>query len=154
VLIITGVALTTAFREMAMRQFETGIFDVVEGLFAGTTVVNGVVTPPSTTDPRSTRAFSGRYWQIAEPTPQGIRAVTRSRSLFDQVLPGPPGGVEALATPLGEPIYYDVMGPQHTHLRAVALMALVPNRTEPLIFMGAQDRRPVDKSAWRFAVLT
>ncbi len=127
---------------------------MAEGLYAGTTVTGGVVIPPENTDVRSTRVFSGRYWQIAEPTPRGVEALVRSRSLFDQFIPPPPGGVEALATKLGQPIYYDVRGPQNSRLRAVAIMALVQNRTEPLIFMAAQDRAPVDKSARQFAALT
>ncbi len=97
---------------------------------------------------RSTRAFSGSYWEIAEPTPRGISALVRSRSLLDQALPPPPGGVAALATHLGRPIYYDVAGPQKTHLRTVALMALVQNRTEPLIFMAARTaRRSISRCA-------
>jgi signal transduction histidine kinase len=154
-LIVTGALLTGFFQAAAMSQFETGVEDVAESLYAGTTATKaGEVMPPSSTDPRSVRAFSGRYWQIAEPTPQGINALVRSRSLFDQILPPPPGGVEALIAHMGHPIFYNVRGPQHTHLRAVALLALVQNRTEPLIFMAAQDRAPVDKSARSFAELT
>ena len=154
-LLVTGGALTAFYQGTAIDQFQTGVYDVADGLYAGTSVKKtGEVTPPTNTDVRSTRAFSGRYWQIAEPTPRGISALVRSRSLFDQVLPPPPGGVEALATHLGRPIYYDVAGPQKTHLRTVALMALVQNRTEPLIFMAAQDRGPVDKSVRDFGERT
>ncbi|HEY3814987.1 MAG TPA: ATP-binding protein [Caulobacteraceae bacterium] len=154
-LLVTGGALTAFYQGAAIDQFQTGVYDVAEGLYSGTSVKKtGEVMPPANTDVRSTRAFSGRYWQIAEPTPKGISALVRSRSLFDQVLPPPPGGVEALATQLGHPIYYDVAGPEKTHLRAVALMSLVQNRTEPLIFMAAQDRGPVDKSVRDFGEST
>ena len=154
-LLVTGAALTAFYQGAAIDQFQTGVDDVAESLYAGTSVKKtGEVMPPAATDVRSTRAFSGRYWQIAEPTPHGVDALVRSRSLFDQVLPPPPGGVEALATQLGHPIYYDVAGPQKTHLRAVALMALVQNRTEPLIFMAAQDRGPVDTSVRDFGERT
>jgi signal transduction histidine kinase len=155
VLLVTGGALTAFYQGAAIDQFQNGVYDVAEGLYAGTSVTKaGEVRPPGNTDVRSTRAFSGRYWQIAEPTPKGISALVRSRSLFDQVLPPPPGGVEALATQLGHPIYYDVAGPEKTHLRVVALMSLVQNRTEPLIFMAAQDRGPVDKSVRDFGEST
>ena len=154
-LVVTGAALTAFFQSAAMDQFQTGVYEVTEQLYAGATVSKtGEVLPPDNTDPRATRVFSGRYWQVAEPTPHGLNALLRSRSLFDQTIPGPPGGVEALATKLGHPIYYNVGGPQHTRLRVVALMGLVQNRTEPLVFMAAQDRGPVDKSAQRFAELT
>ena len=154
-LLVTGGALTAFYQGTAIDQFQTGVYDVAESLYAGTTVKKtGEVMAPANTDVRSTRAFSGRYWQIAEPTPHGINALKRSYSLFDQMLPPPPGGVEALATQIGHPIYYNVAGPQKTHLRAVALMSLVQNRTEPLIFMAAQDRGPVDKSVRDFGERT
>ncbi len=156
-LVVTGAALTAFFQAAAMDQFQVGIYDVADSLYAGTTVnAQGEPIPPNNTDARATRVFSGRYWQIAEPTPHGINALVRSKSLFiDQVLPPPPGGVEALAAKMGHPIYYTVHGPQHTRLRVVAMMTLVlKNRTEPLIFMAAQDRGPVDKAAQRFAELT
>jgi signal transduction histidine kinase len=154
-LLVTGGALTAFYEGTAIDQFQNGVEDVAMGLYAGTSVKKtGEVVPPTNTDVRSTRAFSGRYWQIAEPVPHGVLALVRSRSLFDQVLPPPPGGVEALATQLGHPIFYDVKGPQKTHLRAVALMSLVQNRTEPLIFMAAQDRGPVDKSVRDFGERT
>jgi signal transduction histidine kinase len=156
VLIGTGVALTGFFRQAALERFQEGVFDVAEGLFAGATVrrSDGAVLAPPLTDSRATRVFSGKYWQIAEPTPKGIHPLIRSRSLWDKALPGPPGGLEPLAAVLGKPIYYNTPGPAGEPLRAAAIMALLPGRTEPLIFMAAQDRQPVDDAANRFAVLT
>jgi signal transduction histidine kinase len=154
-LIATGAALTSFFQRAALEQFQTGVFSIVDGLYAQTSVdEKGEVQPPQFTDLRATQAYSGKYWEIAEPSAQGISALVRSRSLFDQQLAGPPGGVEALGARLGKPIYYDTVGPQQVPLRAVALMARLPRRTEYVIFMAAQDRRPVDKSARRFLELT
>ena len=154
-LLVTGGALTAFYQGTAIDQFQTGVADVAESLYAGTSVgKTGEVVPPANTDVRSTRAFSGRYWEIAEPAPHGMNAIVRSRSLFDQMLPPPPGGVEALLTLRGHPIFYNVRGPQNTRLRAVALIATVQNRTEPLIFMAAQDRGPLDKSVRDFGERT
>ena len=132
------------------------MFSIADGLYAQTSVDDeGMVHPPQFTDLRATQAYSGKYWEIAEPAADGgLRALIPSKSLFDQVLPPPPGGAQALSARLGKPIYYDVVGPQKVPLRAVALMSLVPHRADPLVFMAAQDRRPVDKSARRFAALT
>jgi signal transduction histidine kinase len=153
-LVVTGASLTAFFQASAIDQFQAGVSDVADSLYAGASVKDGVVIPPAATDARANRVFSGRYWQISEPRPGGVNTLVRSRSLFDQTLPPPPGGVEALATKIGHPIYYNVMGPQHTRLRTAALMALVQNRTEPLIFIAAQDRGPVDKSVREFAERT
>lgn len=149
-----GALLTSEFHRAALDQFQNSLFEIAEGLWAGTAIENGAVSPPDQTDARATRVFSGRYWEIAAPRPGGITAIVRSRSLWDQQLPPPPGGVEALSAKLGDPVYYDVIGPEHTRLRAVALMGMVPKRSEPLIFMAAQDRKPIEKSAAQFGELT
>ena len=59
-----------------------------------------VITPPSVstvrsplTDERALAAYSGRYWEIAEPTAGGkVQPISnqRSHSLFDSVLWTPP----------------------------------------------------------------
>ncbi|MBS0298236.1 MAG: sensor histidine kinase [Proteobacteria bacterium] len=158
-LIATGAALTSFFQNSALETFQAGVFEVVNGLYGQTKVdKDGKVLPPQTTDLRATQAYSGSYWEIAEPAPGGIASVIRSKSLFDKELAGPPGGVKALDSRLGKPIYYDTTGPDATGasnapMRAVALMAKMPNQ-KYLIFMAAQDRRPVDKAARRFTVLT
>ncbi len=164
-LIVTGVALTGFFQQAAMDQFQVGIFDVAEGLYAQTSVdKDGAVHAPALTDLRATRVYSGKYWQIAEPAPvlnpedgdlhAALAPVVRSRSLGGKMLAPPPGGFEALAKTIGQPIYYDSTGPEGVPLRSVAMMGQVQGRTEPLIFMAAQDRRPVDQSARDFAELT
>ena len=154
-LIATGAALTSFFQRAALEQFQVNVFNSVDGLYAQTTVDDmGVVHPPPFTDLRATQAYSGHYWEIAEPRGNAVTPLITSRSLFDQVMQGPPGGVAELQRRRGKPVYYDILGPQGVPLRAVALISIVPRRSEPLIFMAAQDRRPVDKSAKRFAFLT
>lgn len=121
----------------------------------------GRVPPPTIIDARSNRAYSGRYWQIAEPIPgvaggvsPGIRPLARSRSLWDTDLKGPPGGLEPLLATPGRPVFYDTIGASGEPVRAAAVMSLLPRRTEPLIFIVAQDRTQIDLDAERFTWLT
>jgi signal transduction histidine kinase len=156
VLILTGAALSSYFQRTAIKQTEATIGEIAESLFADTTVgTDGAVREPAFTDLKAKRVYSGRYWQIAEPKPGGIRWLVRSDSLFqtDEIAP-PAGGVERLALQMGKPIFYDTVGPQDKPLRAVAIMALVKGRTEPLIFMAAEDRSTVDAASRQFTTMT
>ena len=151
VLLITGLALTAFFNQAALSRFDQGLRDVVDGLYAGSTVGDGgeVLAPPLT-DARALRAYSGKYWQLAELNPRGgIRPLVRSRSLWDSELAAP-------AEPLkpGATVAHDTIGPQREPLRAVALTGQLPGRAAPVVFMAAEDRTPVDKDARRFAVRT
>ena len=132
--------------------------EVAEGLLARTEIRDGQVVAPELIDARSTRALSGRYWQIAEPTPQGLRPLARSGSMDPArggtPLAGPPGGVGQLFQQLGQPYFYDTTGSAGEAVRAVAIASLLPGRTEPLVFMAAQDRTPIDRDARRFAELS
>lgn len=155
VLILTGTALSSFFQTEAVKQFQRPIEEVANRLYARTTVQkDGTVVPPEQTDTSAMRTYNGRYWQIAEPVPGGVRALIRSPSLFDKRIEPPPGGVERLAANLGKTVFYDTHGPDKQRLRAAAIMSTVPGRTEPLIFMAAEDRSPIDKSARDFAALT
>ncbi len=154
-LIAAGVALNIFYRQATVSRFEKAVFEVAEGLLARTTVTDqGLVEAPVLIDARATRTYSGRYWQIAEPTPQGIRPLVRSRSLLDSELTGPPAGLEPLIENMGRPVYYDSIGAAGEPVRTVAMMALVKPRTEPLIFIAAEDRSEIDRDAERFAWLT
>jgi len=152
------VALNVFYRQTTVKRFEMDVREVAEGLLARTSVQNGRVVAPELIDARSTRALSGRYWQIAEPTPQGLRPLARSASMDPRrggsPLAGPPGGVGLLLEKPGQPFYYDTTGSAGEPVRAVAIISLLPGRTEPLVFMAAQDRSPIDRDARRFAELT
>ena len=155
VLVATGVALTALFHQDAVSRFDDGLFDVANGLYAGSSVDdNGGVDAPPLTDSRATRAYSGKYWQIAEPAPGRLHALQRSRSLWDSELAGPVGGVATLTKAAGKPIYYDTIGPVKEPLRAIAMLAHLPGRAAPVIFMAAEDRSPLEQDAKRFAVET
>lgn len=155
VLVLTGVAQTTFFYLAALNRYDEDLLDVTNGLYAGATVDDqGQVDAPPLTDARATRAYSGKYWQISEPAAGRLHALQRSRSLWDGELPGPPGGAPALQAQAGKAIYYDTVGPAHEPLRAVAMLTHLPGRADPVIFMAAADRRPVDSDAGEFAAQT
>lgn len=148
VLIGAGLALTALFREAALKRFERDLFEVTQGLYAGSTVEEGEVVAPALTDARATRVYSGRYWQISEVGPQGkLRALVRSRSLWDTVLTGP---TDAAALRVGATEYYDETGPLAAPLRGAARTVRLLGRAQPVIIIAAEDRSLLDKDARRF----
>jgi signal transduction histidine kinase len=176
-LIAAGVALNLFYRQTTERRLQESLAEVSDTLLAAAHVGReGLVSvpvvdtgdkgasriPPATViDARANRTLSGRYWQIGEPIPgppggvsQGLRPLVRSRSLFDADLKGPPGGLATVLAHPGRPVFYDTVGAAGEPVRAAALMSLLPGRTEPLVFVVAEDRRPIDEDAGRFAWLT
>jgi signal transduction histidine kinase len=152
-LLATGLALTAFFQQAALSRFDQGLTDVADALYAGSTVdPSGRVLAPALTDARALRAYSGKYWQIAEPSGKTFKTIVTSRSLWDSELKGPP--VEPSALRPGRTVFYDTMGPAEEPLRAAALTARLPGRTAPVIFLAAEDRTPVDRDARRFAATT
>ena len=150
-----GIAQTALFHQDAVSRFDDDLLDVANGLYAGSSIdTDGEVDAPPLTDSRATRAYSGKYWEIAEPGGAKLHALTRSRSLWDSELSGPPGGSAALQAVAGQPIYYDTLGPAGEPLRAAALLASLPGRAAPVIFMAAEDRSALDSDANRFAAET
>lgn len=154
-LAVTGVLLTTAFQQAALRRFDAGLADLTEALLAGATVDDEGVQAPTLTDARSMRVYSGRYWQIAEHAEAGrMRPLVRSRSLFDRELGAPASVVARVAAQPGTEAFYDTVGPLQQPLRAVAVEVTLPGREAPVILMAAENRSPIDAEARRFAFLT
>jgi signal transduction histidine kinase len=155
-LLVTGVLLTTTFYQAALRRFDLGLTDLSQGLLSGATVAaDGEVQAPQLTDARALRAYSGRYWQIAEHGERGgMRPLVRSRSLFDQELRISPEALAKVAADPGSEAHYEIMGPLEQPLRATAMQVTLPGRAAPVIVMVAEDRSPIDREARRFAVLT
>jgi signal transduction histidine kinase len=155
ILAATGVFLTALFHEESVSRFDDSLLDVANGLYAGSNVgENGQVDAPPLTDSRAMRAYSGKYWQIAEPAGDKLHALARSRSLWDSELKAPDAGAAALQAEAGKPVYYDATGPVGEPLRAVAMLTHLSGRAEPVIFMAAEDRTPLDQDARRFDVET
>jgi signal transduction histidine kinase len=159
VLVGMGLALTAVFNDAAISRFDDDLFDVANGLYAEATVEpNGQINPPAFVDQRAQRAYSGKYWQIADlsagPRP---RALARSYSLFDAVLNAPPNVLAILRSKPGTARYYDTVGPAqdgHEPLRAVALLAYLPGHAAPVIFMAAENRASLNRDEHRFAIYT
>ena len=153
-LILTGLLLTTAFRDSAIRRLERVLEAADREVVAVTRVQDGTVVTPPVQDARTLRAYSGKYWSVVEPAGDGFRSLTRSESLFDYALPAPnPGSQAILATP-GIPYFYDATGPDDQPLRVLAIARTLPNREAPVIFLAALDRSEVDQDASNFAALT
>ena len=152
-LIVTGLALSAFFQQASLSRFDQGLTDVADALYAGSTVDDaGRPVAPALTDARALRAYSGKYWQIAEPAGDSFKTIVTSRSLWDTELKGPPVKPEVLRP--GRTLFYDTKGPADEPLRAAALMAQLPGRKAPVVFLAAEDRTPIDRDVRRFAATT
>jgi len=155
-LVVTGLVLTALFQQAALSRFDQGLNDVVQGLYSGSSIeADGRVAAPPITDMRSLRAYSGRYWQVAEPSAGGrLTALIRSRSLFDAELKVPDGFLVRLQKSPGAVVYDNTRGPDAEALRIAGLLSRLPGRAVPVVFLAAEDRLPVDRDAKRFAAVT
>ena len=153
VLAVTCIALTAFFYAAAIDRFDQSLKDMADGLLAGAAIDDsGQVIAPPVTDARALRVYSGKYWQIAEPTGKAdLRLFARSRSLWD-------GDLDAPSDPsrltMGSTIYYDSTGPAKEPVRVVALVRRLPGHKAPVAFMAAEDRSPIDHDVGAFAVRT
>jgi signal transduction histidine kinase len=156
VLAVSAVVLALLFQQAALRRFDQGLGETIDNLVAGTTVDEGdQVLAPAITDTRALRAYSGKYWQIAEPMADGkLRLVVRSRSLWDSELKAPADLVSQLTARPGKPVTYETHGPLGEPLRARASQARLPGRTKPVIFMAAEDRTSVNNDIRSFMTTT
>ena len=156
VLLVSAIVLAMLFQQAAIRRFDQGLSELIDNLTAGTTIADkGEVVAPALTDLRALRAFSGKYWQIAEPGKDGkLQVLVRFRSLWDSELKAPADIVTRLDAAPGRPVSYDTRGPLDEPLRAMATQAKLPNRAAPVIFMAAEDRSPVDRDVRGFITAT
>jgi signal transduction histidine kinase len=154
-LIITAVGLGLLFQQAAVRRIDLTLNDVTVNLVAGSTVDGEQVFAPPFTDERALRAYSGWYWEIAEPTADGkLRPLARSYSLFDSMLQTPPGLVAWLKANPGKHRSYDTTGPQGEPLRARAEQDWLTGRKAPVIFLAGEDRSSVNRDVQGFVTAT
>lgn len=155
-LVVAALVLALLFQQAALRRFDAGLSDLIDNLISGATVEAGEVLAPALTDLRALRAYSGRYWAIAEPTADGdVRVLVPSRSLWDSELRTPPDLVARLRADPSRLTAFDVPGPQPgERLRAVARWTTLPGREAPLIVIAAEDRAPIDRDVRAFATTT
>ncbi len=162
-LIATGLVLTASFHSAAIDRFDHALSDDMDDLYAGASVgPDGDVFAPPITDVRATRVYSGKYWEIAELKPDGkLHSIQggRSRSLWDaDDLPASPSVIKDLiAKPKGR-VYYDGTGPHDQLLRIAAMRRVLAGPKGvtgvPVIFMAAEDRKPIEDDSSRFSVTT
>lgn len=151
VLAVAGVSLSLFFAHTATARFDDELSGDLDFLLAGASVENGVIVPPAGTETRTTRAYSGEYWEIATPDGSGgLHALVRSKSLWDRSLPAPPGGTAALARAQGKSVFYENVGPLQQPLRIDALQARVTDYPAPVVFVTAEDRTPVNRDVRTF----
>lgn len=154
-LVSAAILFAVLFQQAALRRFDMGLSDLIDNLTAGATVDQGRVYAPVLTDERALRAYSGRYWEIAERTREGrIRAIVRSRSLWDSELHPPADLMQQLAANPGKPAAFVTRGPLNEPLRAMARQATYPGLVAPVIFMAAEDRTPIDRDVRAFVAWT
>lgn len=153
VLLGGGLALSAFFSQQATDRFDESLSEDVLNLVAGATVDDqGQIYAPPLTDERATRTYSGKYWELATPSgPAALKAQVTSRSLMDETLSGPPGGAGALVAAAGKTIFYDARGPGTQPLRIAAEAVKIPDAPQPVIFLVAEDRTPIDHNIRTFA---
>ncbi|MGI9170259.1 MAG: sensor histidine kinase [Caulobacteraceae bacterium] len=151
VLVAAGLSLSAFFNHAAISRFDDELSNTLDGLLAGASVEAGRLVPPVSDDPRTLRAYSGDYWEIAVSGGAGLRPLARSRSLWDRALASPPGGAAALARAQGKALFYDGVGPLGQPLRVAAMQGRLPDLARPAVFMAAQDRSPIDRDIRTFA---
>jgi signal transduction histidine kinase len=157
-LLLTGAALSAYFQQSTLRQFDRGLADTIEALLTGTNVdADGSLLPAVLADAGHQRAYSGRYWQMAELDSDGtLRTLPegRSRSLWDAELRPPPAVVRRVQNRSGATVTFDQVGPAGEPLRGAARLARLPGRSAPLVFMAAEDRSALDADVRAFALTT
>ena len=144
-LVIAAVVLALLFQQAALRRFDAGLSDLIDNLISGSTIEAGEVVAPALTDQRALRAYSGRYWDIAEPAAGGgVRSLVPSRSLWDSSLKIPADLPKRLKANPRRPIAFDAPGVQAgERLRVVARWTSLPGRDAPLVFRAWDPRDPL-----------
>jgi signal transduction histidine kinase len=148
-LVTAGGAMTWFFQHTALNRVDTSLNERFDDLYAGTTVEQGEVIAPALTDQAALRAYSGHYWEIAEPDGKGgLHVLVTSRSLFDGEIKPPPDGAARLKP--GVRVYYDSIGPNKERVRVAARAVILPNYPRPVVFLTAEDRSSLDHDSRRF----
>jgi signal transduction histidine kinase len=154
-LVVTAVLFALLFQRAAVRRVDQTLNDLYVNLITYSTVEDGQVFAPPFTDERALRVYSGRYWEIAEPTASGkLRPIARSHSLFDSVLGVPPDLVARFKAKPGAHISYTTKGPLNEPLRARAQQNWLPGRKAPVVFLAAEDFSSVNRDVRGFVAAT
>ena len=154
-LIVTGMVLTSQFKESALRRLGNVLSDTIDEAVVATTVTPQGPVTSEIKDARTLRLLSGKYWAVAEPAGDGrLRMLTRSPSLGDSDLVVPRDLPPRLVNALGTTITYNAIGPMGEPLRVAASMKQLPGRQQPVVFLAGIDRTDIDADTRQFATLT
>ncbi|KJS40039.1 MAG: hypothetical protein VR70_06565 [Rhodospirillaceae bacterium BRH_c57] len=142
-LLVGGVVLRSAFQETVERQFGNRLDAVLRAMIAVAEVgPDGAVTLVRPLgDPRFEQAYSGWYWQIAEPSGR----LLRSRSLWDSTLSVHPN--------TGADQTHRQSGPRGEPLLVVERDVIFSDPMGAVHLMIAGDVRDVDAELQRFDML-
>jgi signal transduction histidine kinase len=170
VLLAGGLALSAFFAERSTAEFDDRLSQDVIDLVAGTSVDDtGDVAAPTLTDERAGQAYSGKYWELADPAGgASLKPIARSRSLWDEDIALPPGGMALLFASPGKPVFYDGVGPAPTNapltepgapireepVRIAAELVRITGVKDPVVYLVSQDRSPIDSNIRTFATST
>jgi len=168
VLLAGGFALSAFFAERATAAFDDRLSEDILDLVSGTSVdENGQIAAPTITDERSGRAYSGKYWELLSVGPGGVKAIDSSRSFWDApVFTLPNGTLARLSASPGKLITYDDIGPAardgpppppgspiiKAPVRVAAEEIRIDKVKDPVVFLVAQDRSPIDSNIRAFAL--
>lgn len=156
-LIVVALGLTALFRESVLRTLDDRLTAVVSNIVAtaepsGDGGVEPSRPPP---DPRYERIFSGRYWQINRLESESFGPVIgNSRSVWDEPIDIEPRFASRIVGNFGQPVTYDVKGPDRQVLRVIAQAIELPGEGGQIIVLAAEDRRPADAEVRRFAMVS
>jgi len=154
-LLVFVVVCTMLFQQAAIHRVDQTLGELTDNLLTYSTVDDGQVFAPPLTDERALRAYSGRYWEIAEFAAGGkVKPIARSYSLFDAVLKPPEDLAARLKAKPGKAVAYDTRGPLNEPLRARAQQNWLTGRKAPVIFLAAEDRTSIDRDVRGFVAAT
>jgi signal transduction histidine kinase len=160
-LVITGVVLELLFARAAVQGVDETLSQLIVNLVSGSHVYAdepGNVYAPALVDERAERAYSGRYWEIAELTVDGkLHPLSRSSSLFGADLGLPQNlAAQLKANPSKHiTINYDTVGPNNDEpLRARVEQYKLTGRTEPVIYLAGENRSAINREIRGFITAT
>ena len=154
-LIATGMVLTSQFQESGLRRLGGVLNSTIDSVILATTASPTGVVTPQILDQRTLETFSGKYWSVAEQTPDGsLKVITRSLSIWDGEITVPAELPDRLQDAFGQTITYNATGPKGEPLRVAATIKTLPGREAPIIFLAAIDRSAIDADTRDFARVT
>ncbi|HVL42505.1 MAG TPA: sensor histidine kinase, partial [Brevundimonas sp.] len=141
-LVLTGWTLTTQYKESALLRLGNMLSETIDEVVIATNAGPDGVVVAEIRDAQTERAFSGKYWAVAELDGEGgVRFIASSPSLAGERLAVPPDLPDRLRSATGTNISYNDPGflrpPLRQPLRVAASLKSLPGRAEPLVFMAA-----------------